>query len=74
MSDAAVAEFWRRVKKTDTCWLWVGAKRGHEGYGCFRVAIDTPFGRASLRSRGARALRCARAKHGPFASLAHERA
>lgn len=49
MSDAAVAEFWRRVKKTDTCWLWVGAKRGHEGYGCFRVAIDTPFGRASLQ-------------------------
>lgn len=26
--------FWAKVKKTDTCWLWTGAKR-NKGYGAF---------------------------------------
>jgi hypothetical protein len=30
-----VARFWRLVEKTDSCWLWVGAKR--KGYGKFIV-------------------------------------
>lgn len=28
--------FFAKVQKTDTCWIWTGAKQGH-GYGCFRV-------------------------------------
>ena len=31
--------FWRRVKKNDTCWLWLGAKNTL-GYGTFTVTID----------------------------------
>lgn len=31
-----VARFWSYVKKTETCWLWVGAK-GPRGYGLFRL-------------------------------------
>lgn len=29
--------FWRKVKRTDLCWLWQGAKN-NEGYGTFWVA------------------------------------
>lgn len=29
--------FWRQVLKTDTCWLWQGAKY-HSGYGKFRLS------------------------------------
>lgn len=29
--------FWRKVTKTDTCWLWIGAQNS-KGYGC--VGID----------------------------------
>lgn len=28
--------FWRHVQKTESCWLWTGAK-GHSGYGHFTV-------------------------------------
>lgn len=28
--------FFKKVNKTDTCWLWVAAKRG-TGYGCIKV-------------------------------------
>jgi hypothetical protein len=28
--------FFAKVQKTDTCWIWIGAKQAH-GYGCFRV-------------------------------------
>jgi len=28
--------FWKYVKKTKNCWLWVGANRGN-GYGCLKV-------------------------------------
>jgi hypothetical protein len=28
--------FWKRAKKTDSCWIWIGAKNGH-GYGQVRV-------------------------------------
>ncbi len=27
--------FWPKVRKTNRCWKWIGAKRGN--YGCFRV-------------------------------------
>jgi hypothetical protein len=29
--------FWRRVQKTDTCWLWLGARWGTGGYGVLRI-------------------------------------
>lgn len=28
--------FWRKVDHTETCWLWMGAKRG-DGYGAFQL-------------------------------------
>lgn len=28
-------EFWPQVKRTDTCWLWMG-RRGHRDYGMYR--------------------------------------
>lgn len=31
----AEAEFWARVQKTETCWLWIGSIRP-DGYGQFR--------------------------------------
>lgn len=30
--------FWRKVNKTETCWLWIGAK-GAEGYGSFGTEL-----------------------------------
>ena len=32
LTDDAIARFWAKVSKTDTCWLWTAAKR-HFGYG-----------------------------------------
>lgn len=29
--------FWRRVKKSNGCWLWIGGKTGINGYGRLRV-------------------------------------
>ena len=31
--------FWRKVKKTDSCWLWQGVKT-HNGYGSFYARFD----------------------------------
>lgn len=36
MTSFDAGEFWRRVKKGDGCWLWVGDKRPR-GYGRFRA-------------------------------------
>lgn len=51
-----VVGFWRRVVKTDTCWLWMGAKS--KGYGRYRIV------------RGANSRRCHRVSwelaHGPI--------
>lgn len=30
-------KFWRRVQKTETCWLWTGSKT-HNGYGMLRTS------------------------------------
>ena len=32
VDQSAINRFWRQVKKTETCWIWQGAKNGH-GYG-----------------------------------------
>lgn len=32
-----IDRFWKKVNKTDTCWLWTAAKRG--GYGRFHDGI-----------------------------------
>ena len=47
--------FWRRVSKSDSCWVWTGAKMA--GYGSFRLGfepIDEPPQRllASARENG----------------------
>lgn len=34
MTDSIKARFWAKVDKTDTCWLWTGAKTP-DGYGNF---------------------------------------
>jgi hypothetical protein len=31
----AAGRFWSKVKKTETCWLWVAGREGHGGYGLF---------------------------------------
>jgi hypothetical protein len=34
--EAIASRFWCKVKKTESCWLWIGAQtRG--GYGCFGI-------------------------------------
>lgn len=38
----AIERFWERVERTDTCWLWTGAK-GARGYGNFK-----PIGRRTV--------------------------
>jgi len=35
--ESAESRFWRKVRKTDTCWLWLGAKARKTGYGRFTV-------------------------------------
>ena len=35
---AIIARFWRKVHKTDTCWLWTHAKRAR-GYGHFYAGV-----------------------------------
>ena len=32
--DADVIEFWKKVEKTDHCWIWHGSEHA-KGYGCF---------------------------------------
>ena len=34
--------FWSKVKKTETCWLWLG-RLNHSGYGDFWVRINGTF-------------------------------
>ncbi|MFA5444859.1 MAG: HNH endonuclease signature motif containing protein [Bacteroidales bacterium] len=29
--------FWKKVSKTRDCWIWVGAIRGKNGYGCIKI-------------------------------------
>jgi hypothetical protein len=36
------ARFWKHVDRTDTCWLWAGARRP-DGYGQFSVASGKSF-------------------------------
>ena len=39
--------FWARVKKTATCWLWLGAKRDvKQGYGMVQVTVESARGPA----------------------------
>lgn len=36
--------FWKKVNKTETCWLWTAAIRGKTGYGAFKIngkVVDT---------------------------------
>jgi len=35
--EFAPSRFWRKVRRTDTCWLWIAATNS-SGYGCFRIA------------------------------------
>lgn len=35
--DALIKRFMAKVNKTDTCWLWTGAKRCKEGYGQIKI-------------------------------------
>jgi len=32
------ARFWAKVRKTDTCWLWVGGIKSDSGYGSFSLS------------------------------------
>ena len=48
VDDRTAAAFWRRVHKSDGCWLWTGGKRSTSGYGVFQLHLDTPYGRAIL--------------------------
>lgn len=34
--DKLLNRFWMKVEKTETCWVWLGAKQS-DGYGCFGV-------------------------------------
>jgi hypothetical protein len=36
----ATERFWKRVDKTDTCWIWIGAI-GLQGYGNFCPSANT---------------------------------
>lgn len=36
METSDINRFWSKVKKTKTCWLWVGAKTSH-GYGSINI-------------------------------------
>lgn len=38
--DDTAARFWRKVAKTDDCWIWLGA-RNADGYGNVRVGSRT---------------------------------
>jgi hypothetical protein len=36
-TDDPVERFWKRVQKTESCWLWLAGHNGDDGYGIFRV-------------------------------------
>ena len=42
LNESDLKRFWAKVEKTDTCWIWTGAKRG--GYGMFRFKTGSPVG------------------------------
>lgn len=50
------ARFWAKVKKTESCWLWTGAKLA-KGYGSFGVGPDPKHPPASRRWKLAQAHR-----------------
>lgn len=37
LPEPVIARFWRFVRKTETCWLWLGSK-DQKGYGYFGLA------------------------------------
>lgn len=42
MAGNYVQRFWSKVKKTETCWLWIGGghpRHGNEGYGAFTCKV-----------------------------------
>lgn len=43
MNASVEARFWAKVDKTDTCWLWTGAKT-KDGYSSFYVGERTDYG------------------------------
>jgi len=40
------AAFWRKVHKTDGCWLWTSRSRSSQGYGLFSICVESPRGPA----------------------------
>lgn len=40
LNEKQIQDFWGRVNKTDSCWLWTGCKNGN-GYGHLTVARRT---------------------------------
>lgn len=45
-SEEVLAKFWARVEKTESCWIWTGAKIGIGRYGAFYL-----WGRMNLAHR-----------------------
>lgn len=37
-SDADICNFWKRVNKTDSCWLWTGKPHRADAWGYGRVS------------------------------------
>lgn len=37
ITDKVKARFYRKVKVTSGCWIWIGARRGSKGYGAFYI-------------------------------------
>lgn len=40
MNDRESDRFWKKVRKTSSCWIWTAAK-AHFGYGAFRIRRKT---------------------------------
>lgn len=38
-----LTRFWRKVRKTDSCWLWTGTPN-RDGYGRFRYGLSNKYG------------------------------
>ena len=36
LTDKQIENFWNKVEKTDSCWLWIAAK-SVDGYGCVSI-------------------------------------
>jgi hypothetical protein len=37
MSEKDIVRFWSYVKRTKTCWLWLGGKQPNSGHGVFSI-------------------------------------